>query len=200
MTMTGSSGSCALSRSSSSMPFTWGIQISRMTKCGRCVATSSGTFVPSSVSRTRKPSSLNTPRRVARIFTSSSTTRIVPSIPSSLSSYLRPPFPASAPPPCFTSALPRPPRPGQRHHGLFTFPHGALLTPAYRQFDDEPAASRLVITDTDKRLVIGHDGRDDGQPQAGAFLLGREIRLEQPGLHLGGDAAAGVGDLQLRDA
>src|SRR5207244_7725796 len=68
------------------------------------------------------------------------------------------------------------------------------------ELHDEPAAARKVVARPDEPVVVRHDGRDDRQAEARALGLGREVRLEQPRLHLGGHAVAVVGDLETDDA
>src|SRR2546428_18748 len=81
MTMIGPPGAWLRMRSTSSMPSISGIHTSTIASRGATCWSSSRARRPSGASSTSNPSSASTPRRVCRIFSSSSTTRIVSDIP-----------------------------------------------------------------------------------------------------------------------
>jgi hypothetical protein len=72
--------------------------------------------------------------------------------------------------------------------------------PPHGELHHEAATARQVVPDADEAVVVGDDRRHDGEPEAGAVGLGREVGLEEPGLHLGRHARAVVGDLETDDA
>src|SRR5256885_36147 len=81
MTMIGTPGAWLRMRSTSSMPSISGIHTSTIASRGATCWSSSRARRPSGASSTSNPSSASTPRRVCRMFSSSSTTRIVSDIP-----------------------------------------------------------------------------------------------------------------------
>ncbi len=81
MTMIGTPGAWLRMRSTSSMPSISGIHTSTIASRGATCLSSSRARRPSGASSTSKPSSASTPRSVCRMFSSSSTTRIVSDIP-----------------------------------------------------------------------------------------------------------------------
>src|SRR5579862_6270372 len=48
-----------------------------------------------------------------------------------------------------------------------------------RQFDQEPGADRKIVLDVNRAAVLGDDARGDGQAEAGAAILGGEMREEE---------------------
>src|SRR5438309_3336957 len=176
MTMIGTPGAWLRMRSTSSMPSISGIHTSTIASRGAACWSSSRARRPSGASSTSKPSSASTPRSVCRMFSSSSTTRIVSDIP-----HLHPTLRAGVRP---------------------VLGAGGELrrAPADRKLEDETAAAREVVPHADEPVVVRDDGGHDGEPEPGAVGLGREVGLEQPRLHLRRHARAVVGDLEPHHA
>ena len=62
------------------------------------------------------------------------------------------------------------------------------------QFDYESRADRLLSSARISAVVFGDDAAGDGQAEAGAAVLGGEVREEKFVFVFGGDAVAAVGD------
>ena len=60
--------------------------------------------------------------------------------------------------------------------------------------EEETGAGGKIVFDVDGAAVFGDDARGDGEAEAGAAILGGEIRKKEFVLVLGRDALAGVGD------
>src|SRR5918993_771808 len=89
-------------------------------------------------------------------------------------------------------------------HGsrLLLSPQSSVLitSSCYWYLDGEGGAPALGALDGDGAVVVFDGLLDDGEAEAGARLLGREVRLEQFRDVVGRDAAARVGDLDARVA
>src|SRR5579863_2150786 len=68
------------------------------------------------------------------------------------------------------------------------------------EFDDEFGAGRVVLFGSDGASVFLDDLGGDGESEAGAALLGGEVRQEEAFAHLVGEDGAGVGDGELDHA
>ena len=75
--------------------------------------------------------------------------------------------------------------------------NGAEGTSAMGSFDDEARADGQVVLDADQAVMLGDDAAGDGQAQARAAVLGREVRQEELVLVFGRNAVTAVGDGDL---
>ena len=61
-----------------------------------------------------------------------------------------------------------------------------------REFEDEARADGGVVFDAEETVVFGDDARGDGEAEAGAAILGREMREEKFVFVRGRNAVTGV--------
>src|SRR5439155_1368706 len=151
MTMIGTPGAWLRMRSTSSMPSISGIHTSTIASRGAACRSSSRARRPSGASSTSKPSSASTPRSVCRMFSSSSTTRIVSDIP-----HLHPTLGAGV-------------------RSVLGAGGELRRAPLNRKLEDEAAAAREVVPHADEPAVVRDDRGHDREPEAGALGLGREL-------------------------
>src|SRR5215472_16065743 len=71
---------------------------------------------------------------------------------------------------------------------------------AGRKFDDEFGAGGDVFFGANGALVLLDDFGGDGEAEAGAALLGGEVREEEALAELVGETGAGVGDAEFDEA
>src|SRR5438876_712097 len=160
MTMIGTPGAWLRMRSTSSMPSISGIHTSTIASRGAACRSSSRARRPSGASSTSKPSSASTPRSVCRMFSSSSTTRIVSDIP-----HLHPTLGAGV-------------------RSVLGAGGELRRAPLNRKLEDEAAAAREVVPHADEPAVVRDDRGHDREPEAGALGLGREVGLVHQRLQL----------------